>query len=217
MPESPSSVDLAAVDPGFRACVPAGTGLLAHAVKVPPGPVDPPALAGDCFAMVLVAGVVRSEVTFANRVVAETLVSGDVLLPAIPRGDGFASKRTVSTLSWCVFACLDARFINRAARWPALMTELHARLSDQEHRIAVSGAISQLPRADERIEASFRQLATRLGIRSAGGTVLPIPMTHAAVGRMIGASRPTVSLALARLAELGRVTRRPDGHWLLAD
>jgi CRP-like cAMP-binding protein len=97
------------------------------------------------------------------------------------------------------------------------MRELHSRLSDQEHRIAVSGAISQLPRTDERIEATFEQLAARLGIRTDQGRLLPLPMTHAAIGRLVGASRPTVSLALTRLAASGRLTRRPDGHWLLAD
>jgi hypothetical protein len=31
----------------------------------------------------------------------------------------------------------------------------------------------------------------------------------------VGARRPTVSTALAELAEMGELTRRPDGSWLL--
>lgn len=209
------SVDLAEADAGLARCLPPGMRLPAHAVKVPPGSVDPGPLAGGAFALLLVAGVVRSEVSFAKRTVSETLIAGDVLLPAIPRGDGFAAQRSVTAMSWCVFARLDQNFIAEAALCPALMTELTRRLADQEHRIAVSGAINQLARADARIEATFRQLAHRLGIPTDGGTVVPIPMTHAAIGHMVGASRPTVSLALARLAELGRLTRRSDGNWLL--
>lgn len=213
----PASVDIAEADPGLARCLPAGSRLVAHAVKVPPGPIDPFALAEGAFALLLVAGVVRSEVSYAGRSVAESMVAGDVLLPAVPAGDGFVAQREVSALSWCVLARLDEHFTAAAARCPELMRELHARLADQEHRIAVSGAIGQLPRTDERIEATFEQLAARLGVPEDGGRIVPLPMTHAAVGRLVGASRPTVSLALARLAARGRLIRRPDGHWLLAD
>jgi hypothetical protein len=35
------------------------------------------------------------------------------------------------------------------------------------------------------------------------------------IGQLVGAQRPTVSLALRRLADDGSVTRTPDGGWLL--
>ena len=128
--------------------------------------MDPAVVAEDAFALLLVAGVARSEVTFSHRSVSETLIATDLLLPAFPRGDGFATQRAVTALSWCVFARLDAHFLAEAARRPELMAELTRRLADQEHRIAVSGAISQLPRADDRIEATFAQLAPASGCPS---------------------------------------------------
>ncbi len=213
----PNSVDLSDSDSRLAACIPAGVRLPAHAVKVPPGRIDPLAVGEDAFALLLVAGVIRSEVHFGDRTVAETLVAGDVLLPAAPQGDGFAARRSVSALSWCVLARLDANFIAAAARWPELMRDLHGRLADQEHRIAVSGAIGQMPRTDERIEATFDQLAARLGKPVPEGRLVPLTMTHAAIGRMVGASRPTVSLALGRLAERGRLLRCANGHWLIAN
>ncbi len=197
--------------------MPSGTRLPARAAKLAPGAIDPAAVAGDAFALLLVAGVVRSEVAFGDRTVAETLVAGDVLLPANPRGDGLEAQRRVSGLSWCVLAKLDGHFLTGAARWPALMTDLLSRLADQEHRIAVSGAINQLPRTSDRIMATFRQLTARLGLRVEDGRVLPLPMTHAEIGRLVGASRPTVSIALAELAAAGQLVRRADGHWLLRD
>ena len=209
-------VELQTADAALAACIPAGTRLVAPAVQPPPGVLDPAALAGDAFALLLVEGVVQSDVSFGGRTVTETLVPGDLLLPARPRSDGLDSHRVVSADDWCTLARLDAHFLLAAARFPALMRELYRRLSDQEHRIAVNGAIGQLPRTDDRIVASLRQLAYRLGVEEEEGTVLHLPMTHATIGRMVGASRPTVSLALTRLAEDGCLRRRPDGAWLLA-
>lgn len=191
--------------------------LLARTVTVAPGGVEPAALAHDAstFALLLVAGMLRADVDYAGRRTSEMLVPGDVLLPHRPRPDGFDTERRVAALSWSTFAVLDRHFMRAATRWPGLMVELHQRLSDQEHRIAVNGAIGQLPRTDDRILAAFRQLAFRLGEDASAGTVLPVAMTHAEIGQMIGASRPTVSLALTRLAAEGRLERRDDGSWLL--
>jgi hypothetical protein len=44
---------------------------------------------------------------------------------------------------------------------------------------------------------------------------VPLPVRHGAIGRLIGARRPTVSLALKELATQGLIARRDDGTWLL--
>jgi CRP-like cAMP-binding protein len=46
--------------------------------------------------------------------------------------------------------------------------------------------------------------------------VLDLPLTHELIGRMVGARRPTVSLALAELAQAGTLVRRLDGAWVLS-
>jgi DNA-binding IclR family transcriptional regulator len=45
--------------------------------------------------------------------------------------------------------------------------------------------------------------------------VVELPVTHAALGRLVGAKRPTVSLALKSLAEAGLV-RQCGSRWVLA-
>jgi hypothetical protein len=40
-------------------------------------------------------------------------------------------------------------------------------------------------------------------------------LTHELIGQLVGAKRPTVSLALRELDERGTVYRRSDGSWLL--
>jgi hypothetical protein len=47
--------------------------------------------------------------------------------------------------------------------------------------------------------------------------VVPLALTHEALGRLIGARRPTVTLALKALGAQERLLRRGDGAWLLAD
>jgi Crp-like helix-turn-helix domain len=57
-------------------------------------------------------------------------------------------------------------------------------------------------------------LAESWGRVTPAGTSLPLSLTHDAIGEMIGAKRPTVSLALKELVQQGAVVRR-DGGWLL--
>ena len=45
--------------------------------------------------------------------------------------------------------------------------------------------------------------------------MLPLRLQHESLGHIIGAKRPTVTLALQRLAERGLVQRRQDGTWSL--
>lgn len=46
--------------------------------------------------------------------------------------------------------------------------------------------------------------------------MLPIELTHSALGGLVGARRPTVTLALSELTERGAIVRQRDG-WLLLE
>jgi CRP/FNR family cyclic AMP-dependent transcriptional regulator len=75
-------------------------------------------------------------------------------------------------------------------------------------------AIVHYPRVDTRVHMLFWHLAARWGHVTPDGTVLPLPVTHALLAEMIGSRRPTVTKALAQLAEEGLVTQLRGG-WLL--
>jgi hypothetical protein len=47
------------------------------------------------------------------------------------------------------------------------------------------------------------------------GTTVPLPITHAELGHLVGAQRSTVTLALKDLAGRGEVLRRSDGVFVL--
>ena len=48
------------------------------------------------------------------------------------------------------------------------------------------------------------------------GVILPLQLSHQMLGQLVGAQRPTVTLALGKLGERGHLVRRSDGHWFLS-
>jgi Crp-like helix-turn-helix domain len=112
-------------------------------------------------------------------------------------------------------AILDDRVLPALRAWPAIGSRLIARAARQAARAAEQRAISQLPRVELRIRALLWHLAERWGRIGASGVLVPLELTHEALGRLVGARRPTVTLALSELARTGAVTRRADGSWVL--
>jgi CRP/FNR family transcriptional regulator, cyclic AMP receptor protein len=98
--------------------------------------------------------------------------------------------------------------------WPQIAAGLHAHAGEQSERLVTQMVICQLPRVDERLLALMWLLAESWGQVTASGTLLPISLTHAALGGLIGARRPTVTLALGNLTNAGAIARQPRG-WLL--
>ena len=110
---------------------------------------------------------------------------------------------------------LDDRFVLAARRWPVLMTGLAHRLFEAQHEQHTRTAIGAMPRVEERILALLCHLAGRWGHVTANGVTLSLPVTHETLGALIGARRPTVSLALVALDQQRLLSRREDRTWLL--
>jgi CRP-like cAMP-binding protein len=172
-------------------------------------------LADTTFVLLLLEGTLTRDVVLADHELSELLVPGDLLSPWEPVAEGIPSVRRLRALEPARLAALDGRFIRAAAVWPGLMTTVQRRLNDQEHRVATHGVICQLPRVEQRILAVMWHLAVRTGTVGTEGTVVPVRLTHQALGRLVGARRPTVTVALKHLATTGRLVRRRDGSWLI--
>jgi hypothetical protein len=69
---------------------------------------------------------------------------------------------------------------------------------------------------DQRLLAILWLLAESWGHVTPAGTRLPLTLTHDALGGLIGARRPTVTLALGDLTERGAIVRQDRG-WLLLE
>jgi CRP/FNR family transcriptional regulator, cyclic AMP receptor protein len=217
-----SRVALLQLDAGFRAAVPEQERSLAErAVLVPCHELGPgtwqtePLRAEDALAALLVRGLATREITIAGRRNAELLGPGDVFhpwsnsTPVVPSTSRWASG------SSALVALLDDRFMVAARRWPQLFAAVHERLAERLERATLRAAIMALPRVEQRILGMFWQLAERWGTVRSDGVVIELGITHELLGELIGAQRPTVSLALQALAAEGVLQRTPHGAWIL--
>jgi hypothetical protein len=119
-------------------------------------------------------------------------------------------------LSHARVAVLSRRFLRAAERWPAVMTGLLRRNADWSEHLLAMGVAGAQPRVDIRILAALWETAQWWGEVTGEGVVVPLPLTHAMIGRIVGAERSTVSIALGELAATGQLSRRPDDSWLLS-
>jgi hypothetical protein len=167
--------------------------------------------------LLVLAGVLVREILIEDTVSAELLGAGD-LLRARPADD--PSRLLRSNVRWTVLTparigVLDRRCAAILATYPEIHAALLDRVADRAERLAITQAVCQLNGVDRRLLSLFWHLAERWGRVSAHGVVLPLPLPHRVLASLVGARRPTVSVALTRLASAGEVERRADGSWLL--
>ena len=194
--------------------------LVVRTYEVPTGPWDVTRLSGtsgDHVGLLILDGVLSRELVVADQVSAELLGPGDVIRPwqALNRASLLPVEAVWSVLSPVTVAALDRHFAVELARYPEITSVLLDRFGERSIRLATTQAISQLTRVDRRLRALFWHLAERWGRVSGQGVIVPLALTHRILGQLVGARRPTVSTALAELAERGELVRRPDGSWLL--
>ncbi|HYB26161.1 MAG TPA: helix-turn-helix domain-containing protein [Solirubrobacteraceae bacterium] len=103
-----------------------------------------------------------------------------------------------------------------ARRWPSIVSCLHTRMFEDSEDLVRQLAICQLPRVEDRIMAMMWLLAESWGRVTPAGIKLPLSLTHEVLGGLIGARRPTVTIALSKLAERGSLHRRGD-EWLILE
>lgn len=187
--------------------------VVAPRLVLPAGTWDPagPAPGDHPWAVLVVRGMLLRQCTMLGRTCSQFLGAGDVL--ALGESE-IAGAVTCQALGPVTLAVLDDSVLDAVQRWPTLAAGLVLRGARWAERTLELQAISGLPRAEDRIERVLAHLAARWGRVTPDGVVLPLPLTHAELGRLVGARRPTVSLALRVLADEGAVRSHPDG-WLL--
>ncbi len=168
------------------------------------------------FGALIVRGLLLLRVDLGGRAHAELLGPGDVVSP----WEGIDANLDTCRLEARIvaptrIALLDRRFALRTARWPELHVALMARVVGRARQLALQSAINSLPRIEQRLEMTLWQLAYRFGRVTPNGTALKLPITHAQLAEMVGAQRPSVSVALGRLREHGRVASIQGNGWLL--
>ena len=112
------------------------------------------------------------------------------------------------------FALLDRAFAKRVRFWPQITHALLARAARHTASLNTQRAIAAQPRLEVRLALELWHLAGRWGKVEPGGIRVPVPLTHQLLGQLVGAERPSVSHALARLSGAGLVTGHGD-EWHL--
>jgi CRP-like cAMP-binding protein len=188
---------------------------LAHARWDPAA--DPTASEHDDVAYVIVNGLLCREIAIDSCSMLELLGPGDVFQPPVnPAGALIGGGITVTTASGTLLVAVGSSFMRASARWPSLLRGLLERIEAQRERVAYQGLIAHLPRAEHRLLLVLWHLAERWGRVTPRGTLLPLPLTHTLLGQLIGARRPTVTLAVSALHAEGLLHRTDGRAWLLA-
>ena len=160
--------------------------------------------------LLVLDGVVAATVAVGDRITAELVGAGDLIQPC-----GGDEAELLCELGWRAlvpvrFAVLDAGFMQRVQPWPQIGAALLRRAARRTHRLDVQRAIAAQPRLEVRLALLMWHLAARWGRVEPGGIRLCLPLTHQLLGRLISAERPSVSHALARLANAGLLSGHGD-------
>jgi CRP/FNR family cyclic AMP-dependent transcriptional regulator len=165
--------------------------------------------------LLIIDGLMGVDARVDNRTATELVGSGDLLQPDSGRTDDLLERTdTWRALSPTRFALLDGEFADRMRPWPQIMQALLRRAGRRIANVDALRAIMCQPRLEVRLALLFWHLAARWGRVEPAGIRLSLPLTHRLLGQVVGAERPSISHALARLAHSGLVTGAA-GDWHL--
>lgn len=103
------------------------------------------------------------------------------------------------------------------APWPSTNAQLIARVARRARHLALIQAVTHEPRTHARLLVLFWLLAERWGTVTRGGIRVALPMTHELLAMLIGARRPSVTLALKRLRTAELLVRERQDCWMITN
>jgi DNA-binding transcriptional ArsR family regulator len=164
-------------------------------------------------------GLLLRRVEVGKRSACELFGPSDLIRPW--DSDGEYDPLPIA-VSWMVLkqarlAVLDTAFVLRVARWPTISSRLVSRIAQRARYLTLTQAVTHLPRAYARLLILFWLLAERWGRVGTAGVYVTLPLTHEVLAMLIGAHRPTVTIALQRLTRAGFLIRERSDRWLLTN
>ncbi|MBV8954379.1 MAG: Crp/Fnr family transcriptional regulator [Solirubrobacterales bacterium] len=170
----------------------------------------------DAFAAIVSQGMLLHSLQIGSQPALRLLGPGEVV--AVRDG---AQSTLYASCVWRAagaskLALLGGDVLLAMRQAPRLAIELQVRAAEQTERLATQMTICQLPRVEDRVLAVLWLLAESWGRVTPTGTILPLALTHEILGALVGARRPTVTLAVGELAERGAVIHQDRG-WLLLE
>ena len=193
-------------------------GITLPVVNVDRGPFELGALLDNhrAFAATLLDGMLVHAVRVGEQTAIQLLGPGDLLLQSGHASPSWLEDFAFRAAAPARLALLGNEFLAVAGRWPQIGQALLEGAGDQMRRLTGQLVICQLPRVDQRVLAVMWLLAETWGQVTPGGIRLPLALTHETLGALVGARRPTVTLALRKLSDQGSIVHQDSG-WLLLD
>jgi CRP/FNR family transcriptional regulator, cyclic AMP receptor protein len=190
--------------------------LWASALKLQRGPWQPSSAPADTrLGYLVLDGLLGRRVVVPERGRSlELLGRGDLFSPWQEDSPSFSNIAwTVIEPTW--IAALDENFLSQIRQFPELLEALTERALRRSRRIAVSAAIANTVGVEERLLLLLWQLTELWGRKAQGGAMLPYRLSHQTLADLVGARRPTVTLALRGLTDRGLLQRGSGGEWIL--
>jgi CRP/FNR family transcriptional regulator, cyclic AMP receptor protein len=166
------------------------------------------------FGVTVIDGLVMSSLRLGDQTGIHLLGPGDLLVPRNELWPSWLAELDFRSTTPVRLGLLGNDLLGAVHRWPRLLYGLYASMGDQLQRLNVQLVICQLPRVEDRVVALLWLLADSWGHVTPGGVRMPLALTHETLGALVGARRPTVTLALRKLTDDGALVAQDPG-WLL--
>jgi CRP/FNR family transcriptional regulator, cyclic AMP receptor protein len=185
-------------------------------VELRPGPVELGELLAEhkAFGATVLEGLVMGSLRVGDQTGVHVLGPGDVLPGDSELAPSWLTATDYLTAAPARLALFGNDLLVAVHRWPRILQGLYASICEQLQRLTAQLVICQLPRVEDRVVDMLWLLAESWGYVTPGGIRLPLALTHETLGALIGARRPTVTLAVHKLTDQGELLPQDSG-WLL--
>lgn len=174
-------------------------------------------LAGEgVFGAIVADGMLVRKVQVGEQAGIVLLGEGDIVIPLPDSQTLLLAGTQVHATPSAELALLTDDVLLAIQRWPRIAFHLLERFAEQSERLETQLVITQLPRVEDRLLAVMWLLAERWGHVTRNGTTVPLKLTHQTLGALVGARRPSITLAVRELALRGAMIRQDYG-WLLIE
>jgi CRP/FNR family transcriptional regulator, cyclic AMP receptor protein len=166
------------------------------------------------FGATILDGVVSASLAIGEHAGIHLLGPGDLLFSTGDPWPLWLGESELRASSPVRLGCFGNELLTAAHRSVRLVQGLYVWIGDQLQRLTAQLVICQLPRVEDRVMAMLWLLAESWGHVTPNGVRLPLTLTHETLGALVGARRPTVTLALRKLTGEGALVAQDSG-WLL--
>jgi hypothetical protein len=169
------------------------------------------------FGLLILDGLIGRRMRIGRAVATELLSDGDIVRPW---DETSVWEMVPPQLDWRVFAparvaVIDERLTTLIGRRPQLSVNFSGRLLRRARSATYLMVVSHLPRVEDRVHATLWHLGSNWGKMTRDGVCLPFRLTHEVLGEIVGAHRPSVTVAMQTLQARGLLTRNSEGNYVL--